>query len=150
MSSFLNENNTFGVNSSFNSDDIASACQLLGLSGPLEALLKGLRSESLEQISRPNRTDRGELFNQIKQLFLNCRNVLSFILGQKSGQESWGKDSGARDLSPESHKLHENCGNDSQITESEFPSSSMMSLARKVTIITKLVYIHYIKYPFLY
>lgn len=56
MSNFLNETSDFGLDVSCNNEDIADACRLLGLSGPLEALLRGLR---LEQLSRPRRVERG-------------------------------------------------------------------------------------------
>lgn len=54
------------------------------------------------------------------------------------GQESWGRDSGARDLSPEpsSHRMPTSSGTDSQLTDNEGTgggnTSSMIHLANKV------------------
>lgn len=55
------------------------------------------------------------------------------------GQESWGRDSGARDLSPpepSSHRMPTSSGTDSQLTDNEGPgggnTASMIHLANKV------------------
>lgn len=124
MSNLLNDENLkqneYNMETSFNNEEIASACRLLGLSGPLEALLRGLRLEPDNlQGGKRDRRQEGKFDRR------GCE------YGQKSGQESWGKDSGARDLSPD-HKIPASSGTDSQITENDMPTSSMLSLARKV------------------
>lgn len=52
------------------------------------------------------------------------------------GQESWGRDSGARDLSPEPHRIPaSNSGTDCQMAENESGTTSMIHLATKVKLI---------------
>ena len=66
------------------------------------------------------------------QQFIN--HILIWKGKSSYGQESWGRDSGARDLSPELHRNLTSSGTDSQFTENEIGTgtSSMLDLASKV------------------
>lgn len=64
--------------------------------------------------------------------------VWMFVLGGgvgksvSNGQESWGRDSGARDLSPEVLRAPTSSEAGSQITENEVANCSIVDLANKV------------------
>lgn len=129
---------------SVDGEDLAKICRRLGLSGPLEPLLRELKCEptqkypqyvNVKEASRKHGTSKSvERKNAKKDKeFDECGDAQHLGgRGAKSstyGQESWGRDSGARDLSPEPHP-RDMC--DNQHTDSESGTNSMIHLANKV------------------
>lgn len=130
-------------------EELANACRRLGISGPLEPLLRELKTrdstesrESARKVPQkrekrhPSRTREssdcvGESFESGLQQ-----------TGKKNsyGQESWGRDSGARDLSPEPNRMLDDLMAEAQFMDSESPggTSAMIHLASKVS--EKFVY----------
>lgn len=133
---------------SVDGEDLAKICRRLGLSGPLEPLLRELKCDPTQKypkyvnVKEPSRkhgtTKSCERKNAKKDKeFDDCGDVQHLGgRGAKSstyGQESWGRDSGARDLSPEPNH-RDMCGVENQHADNESGTNSMIHLANKVRI----------------
>lgn len=134
-------------------EELANACRHLGISGPLEPLLRELKIKDAGQSSSHNReTPRKMQQKREKRVPSRTRespdcmadNFADCNLQQKGsknsyGQESWGRDSGARDLSPEPQRMQENLNADAAgqflDCESGGGTSAMLNLASKVSTI---------------
>lgn len=161
-------------------EDLANACRRLGISGPLEPLLRELKRESPQphhqhhhNQQQPHQQQHHHHQKQqslLQQQQYSCaaggtgrdssgnrrhhtpsksdrkfgrnnnnkeKEIVDDKAGKSStyGQESWGRDSGARDLSPEPHRVGTSCGGtDVQLTDNETgTTSSMIHLANKVS-----------------
>lgn len=141
---FLNTNEY-----NFDTEELANACRRLGISGPLEPLLRELKSKDNVNFNQSNESprkvnavkkDKRQSSCKLKES-PDCTDNFDTALQQSQkfgkhsyGQESWGRDSGARDLSPEPHRITESLGTDSQMTENETAggTSAMLHLASKV------------------
>lgn len=158
-------------------EELANACRRLGISGPLEPLLRELRKESSQpqhhhQKQQPSTSTHQQPYScssgagvtgrdssgnrrhhtpskSDRKFGRNNNNKDKDTSagvddkGGKSstyGQESWGRDSGARDLSPEPHRVGASCGGtDGQLTNNETgTTSSMIHLANKVSVVSLL------------
>lgn len=146
---------------SIDGEELANACRRLGISGPLEPLLRELKKDSSANMhhhhhhhhnnkeSNRKHTHKSQRKSRNKEC-LDDNNISVMVMdghnnatntnagGKIStyGQESWGRDSGARDLSPEPHRVPASSGTDSQLTDNETGGvgggSSMIQLANKV------------------
>lgn len=172
--------------SNINADELANACRRLGISGPLEPLLRDLKIKNEKYVSpaspahnnnkdSPQRKSTSQRKEGGKQRLSSSqckRHSPDYRLYEHSdsakgsagggggggdygknssyGKESWGRDSGARDLSPEPnsmHRMHETLATESQPTmDTEMGgivgsgggggggTSAMLHLASKVSI----------------
>lgn len=144
---------------SMDADELANACRRLGITGPLEPLLRDLRSKNEKYVSPASPTSRDSprkisqrrdkrASNQNKQRQSpDHQPYESFATKESSGsgsgivgygQNSYGKeskDSGIRDLSPEPNPHRRPIElTDSQIMDSEpGGTSAMLHLASKVS-----------------
>lgn len=112
---FLSSNNGSGAdnNITFNTEELATACRRLGITGPLDSLLRELKiqdspvtcKESPRKSSQKKEkrsSSRSKEANDVVEAYLeNSLLAASKVAKNSFGQESWGRDSGARDLSPE-------------------------------------------------
>lgn len=122
-----------------NAEELANACRRLGISGPLEPLLRELKVRENAPVAKDS--PRKLTQKKEKRLSSKTRESPDFDIniqpkGNKNsyGQESWGRDSGARDLSPEPHRMHENLNADDQLMDNEpGGTSAMLQLASKVS-----------------
>lgn len=140
---------------SIDCEELANACRRLGISGPLEPLLRELNQERVLPRTggtgsgcgggsggggeNNNSKDRRHHSSACKSERKSNRNKQSIELstpiddraGKSStyGQESWGRDSGARDLSPEPHRVSADC---QLVGDSDTGTTSMIHLANKV------------------
>lgn len=130
----------------FDPEELASACRRLGISGPLEPLLRELKIK--ESIGN-NAKESPRKINQKKEkksasrsregtdadAYMECNLQTTNKTNKNSfGQESWGRDSGARDLSPEPHRGLDSLGAVQQLMEANTGGSpSMIHLASKVS-----------------
>lgn len=134
--------------STFDSEELANACRRLGITGPLEPLLRELKIKDgpatpikdsprkSQQKKEKKSTGRCQRDYSTADFDGNLQSSTNKTSGGKNsyGQESWGRDSGARDLSPEPHRVTDSLGTDSQLTENETGgTSSMLHLASKVS-----------------
>lgn len=133
-------------------EELANACRRLGISGPLEPLLRELKIKDENSVTSATPTaaaaaakDSPRKTSQKREKRLSCsktRESPDYSLeqfdikgGNSYSKESWGRDSGARDLSPEpnSHRLHE-LNVESQLMDTEAGgTSAMLHLASKVS-----------------
>lgn len=131
-------------------EELANACRHLGISGPLEPLLRELKIKDAGPASNKE-TPRKVQQKREKRVPSRTRespdcmadNFVDCNLQQKGnknsyGQESWGRDSGARDLSPE--RLHDGLNADAaaqlMVCEAgDGGTSAMLNLASKVSFI---------------
>lgn len=138
----------------FDTEELANACRRLGISGPLEPLLRELKikdhvnggqlKDSPRKVNVSHKKDKRQSSCKLKES-PDCSETFDITLQQTAqkfgkssyGQESWGRDSGARDLSPEPYRITESLGTDSQMTENEMAggTSAMLHLASKVRFI---------------
>lgn len=140
--------------SNINADELANACRRLGISGPLEPLLRDLKIKNEKYVSpaspahnhsrdSPQRKSTSQRKEGGKQRLSSSqckRHSPDYHLYEHSdsakgsagggggggggknssyGKESWGRDSGARDLSPEPnsmHRMHETLATENQPT----------------------------------
>lgn len=130
-------------------EELANACRHLGIVGPLEPLLRELKIKDTGHTSTkdtprkvqqkrekrvPSRTRESP--DCMADNFVDCNSQQK---GSKNsyGQESWGRDSGARDLSPEPQQIHEHLNVDAnQLMDRETSdggTSAMLNLASKVS-----------------
>lgn len=140
----------------YDTEELANACRRLGISGPLEPLLRELKLKDHVSASQVKDSPRKSSHKKDKRQSScktkespDCSETFDITLQQTAqkfgkssyGQESWGRDSGARDLSPEPYRISESLGTDSQMTENETAggTSAMLHLASKVSLITNLV-----------
>lgn len=140
--------------SNINADELANACRRLGISGPLEPLLRDLKIKNDKYVSpaspahnnsnkdspqRKSTSQRGKEGGKQRLSSSQCKghspDYQSYEhsdsakggggggggggYGKNSsyGKESWGRDSGARDLSPEPnsmHRMHETLATENQ------------------------------------
>lgn len=139
-------------------NELANACRHLGITGPLEPLLRELKikelssspsSQQQHQQSSSNHKESPRKVQQKREKRVPSRtrespdcladNYGDCNLQQKSSQQSWGRDSGARDLSPEPHRMHESLNADvvAQLMDCETGddggTSAMLNLASKVS-----------------
>lgn len=184
-------------NDSIDGEELANACRRLGISGPLEPLMRELKKDGQQSQHLHNSNDvqrhqyHSDVNNKKQDQNINqqqsqhhhhqsnhhhhhrkyasksdkktsssikhrenyntndddghhllCGDSLRSAGGGKTstyGQESWGRDSGARDLSPEpsTHRIPAtSSGGDSQLTDNETgggTTASMIHLANKVS-----------------
>lgn len=131
-----------GDNCTFDSEELANACRRLGITGPLDSLLRELKikenttKESPRKVNQKKRSSsRGKDVNEVVDGYLeNSLQATNKATKNSFGQESWGRDSGARDLSPEPQRGGlESLGAAQQIVEADASGSSqMIHLASKV------------------
>lgn len=130
----------------FDSEELANACRRLGITGPLEPLLRELKikegaptskdhSRKVGQKKEKRSSSRGKDVGEMDVSIENNLHSANKAGKSSYGQESWGRDSGARDLSPEpqSQRAMDSLGSVQQMTENDTGgSSSMIHLASKV------------------
>lgn len=154
----LNSDDLSGTN--IDAEELANACRRLGISGPLEPLLRDLKlkyvSPSSPAIkdsprktsqrkdkqrtssSNPKTTRQQSPERQKYDQFDSKGNSTGSASGfgkNSYGKESWGRDSGARDLSPEPnmHRMHETMPTENKPMDTETGgTSAMLHLASKV------------------
>lgn len=132
-------------------EELANACRHLGIAGPLEPLLRELKIKDTGHTSNKE-TPRKVQHKREKRVPSRTRespdcmtdNFVDYNLQQKGsknsyGQESWGRDSGARDLSPEPQRMREDLNADAagQLMDCEAGdggTSAMLNLASKVSV----------------
>lgn len=160
------EDRKFGqyvLNENIDADELANACRRLGLSGPLEPLLRDLKKKNDKYVSPASPAREKDSPRKVSQrkekrsVSSNSKTKQSADIhlyepfdkgssnaggfGKNShGKESWGRDSGARDLSPEPnmHRMHKTLSNENQIMDTETAgTSAMLHLASKVRITIK-------------
>lgn len=127
--------------SNINAEELANACRHLGISGPLEPLLRDLKIKSDKYVppvspatnkdspQRKTTSQRKEGSSSKRlssqwhspeyHLYEHSDSAKGSAGGGKNsyGKESWGRDSGARDLSPEPnsmHRMHETLATENQ------------------------------------
>lgn len=162
----LNSSDLSGI---IDAEELANACRRLGISGPLEPLLRDLKIKNEKYVSpsspakdSPRKTSQRKekrTSSANKQQTKQSPEFPSYEpfdskgnssgsagggFGKNSyGKESWGRDSGARDLSPEPnmHRMHETLSNDNQPMDTETGgTSAMLHLASKVSINLTLIH----------
>lgn len=137
--------------SDIEAEELANACRRLGISGPLEPLLRELKIKdgTTKPITQTDSIDSPRKVSQKKEKRHPSRNRESSdclgenfesVLNQKGnknsyGQESWGRDSGARDLSPEPNRILDDLMAEAHFLDNESPggTSAMIHLASKVS-----------------
>ena len=136
------------ANETIDGEELANACRRLGISGPLEPLLRELKKDKDSHRRHTHKSERksSKHSKQCEDTVVLDVNTTSSKNGKTStyGQESWGRDSGARDLSPEPQSHHHRvpASTDSQLTDTETGggTSSMIHLANKVRKSIMLLY----------
>lgn len=134
-----------GNDSHFDSEELANACRRLGITGPLEPLLRELKiKENTNVKESPRKVSQKREKKSVTKAhrdaaemdaYLECNLQTANKAGKNSfGQESWGRDSGARDLSPaEPQRGLDSLGAVQQMGDTDAGNSSqMMHLASKV------------------
>lgn len=133
-----------GNDSNFDSEELANACRRLGITGPLEPLLRELKIKENPNVKESPRkvTQKKDKKSSSRthrdvadaEAYLECNLQTANKAGKNSfGQESWGRDSGARDLSPAEHRGLDSLGAVQQMGDTDAGGSSqMMHLASKV------------------
>lgn len=159
----LNSSDLSGI---IKAEELANACRRLGISGPLEPLLRDLKIKNDKYVSpsspatkdSPRKTSQRKEKQRTSANKQQTRQSPEFHsyepfdskgnssgsagggFGKNSyGKESWGRDSGARDLSPEPnmHRMHDTMSTENQPMDTETGgTSAMLHLASKVSIIT--------------
>lgn len=136
-----------GDECTFDSEELASACRRLGITGPLDSLLRELKikdtsvtakesprkcNQKKEKRPSPRAKDPNEMMDGFLENSLQAANKAA---KNSFGQESWGRDSGARDLSPEPQRGGlDALGAVQHMTECDASGSSqMIHLASKVS-----------------
>lgn len=153
--------NSSDFSGNIDAEELANACRRLGISGPLEPLLRELKIKNDKYVppiskNSPRKTAQGK---EKRVSLSNCRArdqppdqfYSHDLLDSKQAtgygsasagfsknsydKESWGRDSGARDLSPEPnmHRMHDTLSTDSHNIDADTGgSSAMLHLASKV------------------
>lgn len=137
-----------GDDCTFDSEELANACRRLGITGPLDSLLRELKvkentssnvKESTRKVNQ-KKTKRSQSrendLNEVVDGYLESSLQAANKAAKNSfGQESWGRDSGARDLSPEPKRGGlESLGSVPQLADGDASGSSqMIHLASKVS-----------------
>lgn len=162
--------NSSDLSGSIDAEELANTCRRLGISGPLEPLLRDLKIKSDKYVSPASpantkqsprktpqqrkdkrlsnsKTRQSPEYYQSYEHFDSKGNSSGSAggFGKNSyGKESWGRDSGARDLSPEPHmhRMHEQMSieNQQMDTTETGGTSAMLHLASKVSIIFQLIF----------
>lgn len=148
--------NSDDLSGTIDAEELANACRRLGISGPLEPLLRDLKIKKDKYVSPSSptnirdssrktssqRKDRHRITSSNKQAIQspehqtydqfdskgNSTGSASGFGKNSYGKESWGRDSGARDLSPEPnmHRMHETLSTDNKPMDSETGGTSAM------------------------
>lgn len=139
------------IDSNIEVEELANACRRLGISGPLEPLLRELNTkettsyqsevkESPRKSSQKKERRERQSSRAREPVDDSLDESYDHLVGQKSnktpyGQESWGRDSGARDLSPEPNRILENLIAETQLLDNDSSggTSAMIQLASKVS-----------------
>lgn len=153
--------NSSDFSGNIDAEELGNACRRLGISGPLEPLLRDLKKKNDKHVSPalPATKDSPRKTSQRKQKRTSATSKTRQSpdihlyepfdpkegkgtsgsaggFGKNSyGKESWGRDSGARDLSPEPnmHRMHETLSTENQTMDTETGgTSAMLHLASKV------------------
>lgn len=151
--------NSSDFSGNIDAEELANACRRLGISGPLEPLLRDLKKKNDKYVwpASPATKDSPRKTSQRKEKRASSNSKIRQSpdihyepfdpkgsgsgsaggFGKNSyGKESWGRDSGARDLSPEPnmHRMHETLSAENQTTDTETGgTSAMLHLASKVS-----------------
>lgn len=132
-------------------EELANACRHLGIAGPLEPLLRELKIKEAGHTSNketPRKVHQKrekrvasrtrESPDCMADTFVDC-NLQQKGSKNSYGQESWGRDSGARDLSPEPQRMHESLNADADhlmdCETGDGTTSAMLNLASKVSFV---------------
>lgn len=138
------------IDSDLEAEDLANVCRRLGISGPLEPLLRELKvKECAAKSTVQNESPRKASQKKEKRHSSRTRETADCLAadhfdsgsnqkGSKTsyGQESWGRDSGARDLSPEPNRTLQDLMADAHYLDNESAgggTSAMIHLASKVS-----------------
>lgn len=130
-------------------EELANACRHLGIAGPLAPLLRELKIKEAGHISNKETPRKGQQKREkrvasrtrespdcMADTFVDC-NLQQKGSKNSYGQESWGRDSGARDLSPEPQRMHESLNADADhlldCETGDGTTSAMLNLASKVS-----------------
>lgn len=148
--------NSDDLSGNIDAEELANACRRLGISGPLEPLLRDLKikkdkyvspsSPAIKDSPRKTSSQRKEKqrtsssnpkttrqspdlqkYDQFDSKGNSTGSASGF--GKNSyGKESWGRDSGARDLSPEPnmHRMHETLSTENKPMDTETGGTSAM------------------------
>lgn len=127
-------------------EELTNVCRRLGISEPLEPLLRELKNKENSLLTKESprkvvQRKEKRISNKNTKESLDCGdNSQQSQGGGKTsyGQESWGRDSGARDLSPEPARMHEAL----MENESSGGTSVMLQLASKVCTDEKTISCH--------